>query len=184
MKMSIPLTLSTRKHKTLLAQPLKKPQQTKSHIRKKGAQSNKTPRHKNHLIPERKSFHTYFQKKSYEFFWPSPPIIFLQPQTGQEQFDFHTYLLRQFLQHNRLNLPIHFRRRQDHTPHSQQVPLNTYTKQPIVLLQVRPHQPPIPLRKLRQPPTIQLIARHKTVWISNVQRSTRCQREQITTWIR
>ena len=77
MKMSIPLTLSTRKHKTLLAQPLKKPQQTESHIRKKGAQSNKTPRHKNHLIPERKKFSHLFQKKSYEFFLaPTPPPLF------------------------------------------------------------------------------------------------------------
>src|SRR2546425_12646954 len=102
MKMSIPLTLSTRKHKTLLAQPLKKPQQTESHIRKKGAQSNKTPRHKNHLIPERKSFHTDFKKNPTNFFGPHPPLFFSSHR--QEQFHFHTHLLRQFLQHNRLNL--------------------------------------------------------------------------------
>src|SRR2546425_4605776 len=87
MKMSIPLTLSTRKHKTPLAQPLKKPQQTESHIRKKGAQSNKTPRHKNHLIPERKSFHTYFKKNPTNFFWPPPPHYF-SPATDRTTFTF------------------------------------------------------------------------------------------------
>ena len=113
---------------------------------------------------------------------PPSPIIFSSHR--QEHFHFHTHLLRQFQQHNGLNLPVHLTRRQYFSPHSQQVPLNTYTKQSLVLLQVRPHQPPISLSKLSQLPTIQLITRQQTMRIPNIQRSTRRQREQITTWIR
>src|SRR2546422_5690865 len=108
MKMSIPLTLSTRKHKTLLAQPLKKPQQTESHIRKKGAQSNKTPRHKNHLIPERKSFHTYFKKNPTNFFGPHPPPPpFLFIPTHQH-LNISTHPPPQFLAHYNITILLTF----------------------------------------------------------------------------